>query len=89
MTLDKESKSKLIEEFARHDGDTGSPEVQVAILTSRINQLYRPPACQHSRRVFPAGFAEVGWSTPPLAGIYSPQGFPALHGSDRPPEHPP
>ena len=39
MTLDKESKSKLIGEFARHDGDTGSPEVQVAILTSRINTL--------------------------------------------------
>jgi small subunit ribosomal protein S15 len=39
MTMDKETKSKLIEEFSRHDGDTGSPEVQVAILTSRINQL--------------------------------------------------
>jgi small subunit ribosomal protein S15 len=39
MTLDKESKSKLIEEFARHDGDTGSPEVQVAILTNRISTL--------------------------------------------------
>lgn len=39
MTLDKESKSKLIGEFARHDGDTGSPEVQVAILTSRITTL--------------------------------------------------
>ena len=39
MTMDKESKSKLMQEFARHDGDTGSPEVQVAILTSRITQL--------------------------------------------------
>jgi small subunit ribosomal protein S15 len=39
MALDKETKSKLIEEFARHDGDTGSPEVQIAILTSRITQL--------------------------------------------------
>ncbi len=39
MTLDKEAKSKLIEEFSRHQGDTGSPEVQIAILTSRINQL--------------------------------------------------
>jgi len=39
MTMDKEAKSKLIEEFARHEGDTGSPEVQIAILTSRINQL--------------------------------------------------
>jgi small subunit ribosomal protein S15 len=39
MTMDKESKTKLIEEFARHTGDTGSPEVQIAILSSRITQL--------------------------------------------------
>ncbi len=39
MPLDKEIKSKLIEEFSRHENDTGSPEVQIAILTSRINQL--------------------------------------------------
>ena len=39
MALDKETKGKLIEEFSRHDSDTGSPEVQVAILTSRITQL--------------------------------------------------
>ncbi len=39
MTIDKESKTKLIEEFARHQGDTGSPEVQIAILSSRITQL--------------------------------------------------
>jgi small subunit ribosomal protein S15 len=39
MALNKESKTKLIEEFARHTGDTGSPEVQIAILSSRISQL--------------------------------------------------
>ncbi len=39
MALDKETKIKLIEEFARHQSDTGSPEVQVALLTKRINQL--------------------------------------------------
>ena len=39
MAVDKETKSNLIKEFARHDGDTGSPEVQVALLTGRINQL--------------------------------------------------
>ena len=39
MTLDKTAKSKLIEEFSRHEGDTGSPEVQVALLSSRIAQL--------------------------------------------------
>lgn len=39
MALDKESKVKLMEEFARHESDTGSPEVQVALLTNRISQL--------------------------------------------------
>ncbi len=39
MTLDKEEKSTVIEEFSRHEKDTGSPEVQIAILTKRIEQL--------------------------------------------------
>ena len=34
-----DAKSKVITDYARSEGDTGSPEVQVAILTSRINQL--------------------------------------------------
>ncbi len=37
--MDKTSKTTLIEKFARHQGDTGSTEVQVAILTERITQL--------------------------------------------------
>lgn len=39
MTTDKETKTKIINEFARHKSDTGSPEVQVALLTNRIAQL--------------------------------------------------
>jgi small subunit ribosomal protein S15 len=39
MSLDKEAKTKLMEEYSRHQGDTGSPEVQIALLTTRINQL--------------------------------------------------
>ena len=39
MTMDKDSKKELMEEFSRHKADTGSPEVQVAILTERINTL--------------------------------------------------
>jgi len=39
MPIDKEVKTKLITDYHRHDTDTGSPEVQVAILTSRILQL--------------------------------------------------
>jgi len=39
MVMDKETKSSLIQEFARHENDTGSPEVQVALLTNRIAHL--------------------------------------------------
>ena len=35
----KEEKTAIIEQYATHAGDTGSPEVQVAILTARINEL--------------------------------------------------
>jgi len=37
--ITKEVKGKLITEYAKHEGDTGSPEVQIAILTTRINTL--------------------------------------------------
>jgi small subunit ribosomal protein S15 len=39
MTLTKERKTDLIGSYRRHDTDTGSPDVQIAILTTRINQL--------------------------------------------------
>jgi len=37
--LIKEKKQEIISDFEIHDGDTGSPEVQIALLTSRINDL--------------------------------------------------
>ena len=37
--MDKATKEAIIKEYARHEGDTGSPEVQVALLTARINHL--------------------------------------------------
>lgn len=39
MTTTKEAKSQIIAEYARSDGDTGSAEVQVAVLTTRIAEL--------------------------------------------------
>ncbi len=39
MALDKAIKENIITQYRIHDGDTGSPEVQIAILTNRINQL--------------------------------------------------
>ena len=37
--ISKEDKTKLIENYRTHDVDTGSPEIQIAILTTRISQL--------------------------------------------------
>jgi len=39
MSLTVENKNEVISKFARQEGDTGSPEVQVALLTERINGL--------------------------------------------------
>ena len=39
MSIDKAAKEAVIKEFKAHDKDTGSPEVQIAILTERINNL--------------------------------------------------
>jgi len=39
MSITAEEKAKLMKDFATKEGDTGSPEVQVAILTSRITTL--------------------------------------------------
>lgn len=37
--ITKEKKAEIMKEYARSEGDTGSPEVQVAVLTERINEL--------------------------------------------------
>ena len=39
MALDKSEKAKIIKEFAKNDKDTGSAEIQIAILTKEINDL--------------------------------------------------
>ena len=39
MALTKEMKQEIIKKYATHEGDTGSPEVQIAILTAEINEL--------------------------------------------------
>ena len=52
--ITKEMKQELIAKYGRTEGDTGSPEVQVAILTARINDLQEHfksnPKDHHSRR---------------------------------------
>ena len=37
--MTKTEKTEIIQKYARHEGDTGSPEVQIALLTARINHL--------------------------------------------------
>lgn len=39
VSLDKKAKNKIVGNFEVHDGDTGSPEVQIAILTERIKDI--------------------------------------------------
>ena len=52
--ISKEKKTAIIKEYARCEGDTGSPEVQIAVLTERIKELtdhlQNNPKDQHSRR---------------------------------------
>ena len=52
--IKKEKKSEIIKEFARKEGDTGSPEVQIAVLTARIRELTehvkKNPKDHHSGR---------------------------------------
>ena len=52
--MEKEKKALIISEFQTHEGDTGSPEVQIAVLTKRIKDLTEHlkehPKDHHSRR---------------------------------------
>ena len=54
MPLAKDAKSAVVDEYATHEGDTGSPEVQIARLTERIKSLTEHlrsfPKDNHSRR---------------------------------------
>lgn len=69
MSITAGRKAELIKKFAQKDGDTGSPEVQVAILSERISNLTEHfkghKKDNHSRR----GALENGVSTPTLAGL--------------------
>lgn len=54
MTLRKSAKTEIVTKYKRHQADTGSPEVQIALLTERITQLTEHLAAHkkdlHSRR---------------------------------------
>ena len=61
--MDKATKEAIIKEYARHEGDTGSPEVQIALLTARINHLNDP----REGSSFPPWSAADGRSAPQYA----------------------
>lgn len=54
MSLSKETKETILGDFRTHDSDTGSPQIQVALLTKRINELQehfkKHKKDNHSRR---------------------------------------
>ena len=83
MSITAERKAELIKEHGRGTDDTGSPEVQVAILTSRINTLtehFKTHAKDnHSRR----GLLDDGQQAPLAARLSPPRGREALHRPDR------
>jgi small subunit ribosomal protein S15 len=57
MRLSLDRKKGLIEQFKTHDGDTGSPEVQIALLSERINGLtdhFKTHQKDHHSRPWPA-----------------------------------
>ena len=54
MALSRDKKTNLIQEYRLHDSDSGSPEVQIALLTQRVNEITKHlrtrPKDFHSRR---------------------------------------
>ena len=54
MAIDKNKKQSVIDSYKQHEGDTGSPEVQIALLTNRIQHLTEHlkahPKDNHTRR---------------------------------------
>ncbi|MBA3465532.1 MAG: 30S ribosomal protein S15 [Deltaproteobacteria bacterium] len=54
MSLSTAKKSEIVQKFQKHEGDTGSPEVQVALITERVTHLTEHlknnPKDHHSRR---------------------------------------
>ena len=69
MSLTKEKKSELIGKYGRADGDTGSAEVQVALLTERINELTEHLRDARQRSPLAPRPADAGRQAPPHAAL--------------------
>ena len=60
--ISKEKKAAIINEYARKAGDTGSPEVQIAILTARITGADRSSAGEPEGSSFQKRSSDDGWT---------------------------
>ena len=67
--ISKEKKQAIMKEYARCEGDTGSPEVQVAVLTARIQELTEHLQTHHKDHHSRKRSSEDGWSEKRSAGI--------------------
>ena len=62
--MTKERKAEIMQQFATHEGDTGSPEVQIALLTERINHLNEHLKLNKKRSSFSSWSIADGWPSP-------------------------
>ena len=76
--LSKDEKTNIITEYHTHETDTGSPEVQVALLTTRINQLTEHLNTHKHDQTLAPGPAAPGGAAPPPTGLSGPHQPPAL-----------
>lgn len=74
----KEEKQQIMDAYKTHEGDTGSPEVQIALLTKRINDLTEHLKIHQKDHHFPPRPAEDGRSSPEPAGIFAEGGHRAV-----------
>ena len=73
MALVKDRKTEIIGEYKTHDGDTGSPEVQIALLTARINQLTEHLKTHKKDFHSQARAIDDGWSSTQTAELLEQQ----------------
>jgi len=69
MSITAERKAEVIKSYAQIEGDTGSPEVQVAILTERIVNLTEHFQSHAKESPFARGLLKMGRPTPPSARL--------------------
>ena len=86
--LATQKKTNLIERFRTHETDTGSPEVQIAILSERIGELtehFKTHKKDHASR---RGLVDAGQQAPPPAGLPEDARFRSLSRRDRQTRYP-